>query len=356
MHIAIGYYWFTHAAGYHFERAARDAGHTVTYVGLPANSRPGYDSGVSIADIVAGLPHKPDLYLWIDPAGRYFPRGIEDLDIPSACYLIDVHLGAWRKRAARFFDAVFVAQKDYLPAYREAAGHDQVWWLPLAAAPDVHRRYDLPRIYDIGFVGSLTRAHQRASARLRRLELISARFKTNDFRQSYTPEEVGRIYSQSRIVFNASIAGDVTMRVFEGAASGALVLTDSIANGLSDLFDIGSELVVYHDDDDLLARIAHYLANETERARIAEAGYRRVHAQHTYAHRIQTIIQSIADTSFRMAAPVRQADRAQRLSERRAIYTRLHMLDIILDDARAQTRNPLRRAIMALPCLARRLR
>ncbi|GIV83548.1 MAG: hypothetical protein KatS3mg052_0555 [Candidatus Roseilinea sp.] len=253
MHIAIGYYWFTHAAGYHFERAVLDAGHTVTYVGLSAGLRPGYDSVVSITDIVAGLPHKSDLYLWIDRAGRYFPRGIEDiedLDIPSACYLIDVHLGAWRKRAARFFDAVFVGQKDYRPACREAAGHKRVWWLPLADAPDVHRRHELPR---------------------------------------------------------------------------------------------------------LLARIAHYLANETERARIAEAGYRRVHAEHAYAHRIQTIIQRVADTSFRMIAPVRQADRAKGLAERRAIYTRLHMLDIILDDARAQTRNALRRAIMALPCLARRL-
>jgi glycosyltransferase involved in cell wall biosynthesis len=336
------------------ERAMRNRGHTVTYVGLPGIERQGYNGAMPIDQIAAHLSLSPDLYLWIDPGGRYFPTGIEELPIPTACYLIDVHLGRWRYQAARFFDAVFVAQKDHVDSYRQALGHDQVYWLPLAAASDVHRQHDLPRIYDVGFVGNIERGH-RKTARRRRLKLIAERFRTNDFYRSYTPEEVGQIYSQSRIVFNTSIAGDVTMRVFEGAACGALVLTDSVDNGLDELFNIGSEIVTYSDDADLLGKIARYLAHDEKRERIARAGQRRVLAEHTYGHRVQRVVDKITCADFCRVAPMRTADAGQHWRARQRVYTHLHMLDALLDEARARGMGPLQRAWAIWPCLMRRL-
>ena len=354
MHIAIGYRWFPTAAGYHLERALLALGHRVTYVGLPYDQRPGYDSSVSINDVIAAMPETPDLYFWVDPAGRYFPLGIEDLSIPSACYLIDVHLGTWRQQVARFFDGVFIAQKDYLDTFRDAVGHDQVYWLPLAAASDVHRKYDLPRTYDVGFVGNIAFAH-RKTPRARRLKEIAKRWHTNDFYRTYSPQEVGQVYSQSGIVFNTSIAGDVTMRVFEGTACGALVLTDSVANGLENLFEIGHEIVTFDNDADLLGKVAYYLENEEERERIAQAGYERTHAQHTYLHRVEQMIDMVCGSSFRRLAPMRRADKKERWAARHEVYTHLHMLDAILDGARSQEYKPFRRAWEAIPCLVRRL-
>ncbi len=354
MHIAIGYRWFLTSAGYHLERALRDLGHTTIYVGLPCSQRLGYDSTVSVSEVITGLPQAPDLYLWIDPAGRYFPPGIEDLPIPTACYLIDVHLGTWRRQVARFFDLVFVAQKDYVDSFRRVVGHDQVYWLPLAAAPDVHRQLDLSKTYDVGFVGNLAVAH-RNTPRARRLKLLAKRFSSNDFYRHYTPEQVGQVYSQSRIVFNTSIAGDVTMRVFEGTACGALVVTDSITNGLSDLFDIGQEIVVYADDHDLLDKVAYYLAHEDERTRIACAGHQRTLSQHTYIHRAQRILEIVAAPTFNHMAPMRKADSKTRRTARREIYTHMHMVDAILDESRAARANILTRAWELGPVLARRL-
>ncbi|MCL5962157.1 MAG: glycosyltransferase, partial [Chloroflexi bacterium] len=302
MHVAIGYRWSPFTAAYHLERALLELGHTVTYVGLPSSQRPGYDSMTSISEVIGAFPQKPDLYLWVDPFGRYFPAGLEEVPIPTACYLIDVHLGTWREQVAGFFDSVFVAQKDYLDSFRRVVGHQQVYWLPLAAASDVHRQLDLDRVYDVGFVGNISVAH-RDTPRARRLKLVADRFRTNDLYRSYLPEEVGRVYSQSRIVFNTSIAGDVNMRVFEGTASGALMLTDSGANGLNDLFEVGREVVVFKDDDDLLEKIAYYLAHEDERRQIAEAGHRRTQAQHTYVHRVRALLDAMAAPGFQQLAP-----------------------------------------------------
>ncbi|MBC7227531.1 MAG: glycosyltransferase [Thermoflexales bacterium] len=354
MHIAIGYRWFPTAAGYHIERALQALGHKVTYIGLPCSQRAGYDTTVPVDEIVAALPEKPDFYLWIDPAGRYFPPGIERLPIPTACYLIDVHLGTWREQAARFFDAVFIAQKDYLERFRRAVGHEQVYWLPLAAAPDVHYDHGLPRIYEVGFVGNIARAHRR-TPRARRLRRIAERFRTNDFDRIYSPEEVGRVYSQSRIVFNCSIAGDVTMRIFEGAACGALVLTDSVANGLEELFEIGREIVVYRDDADLMEKIAYYLAHEEEREAIARAGQQRTLREHTYLHRMRKLVEIVSDPGFRSLAPMRTAPPAERWRARRKVQIHLHMLDALLDEARERGLHPIQRAWVILPALLRRL-
>ena len=354
MHIAIGYRWFLTAAGYHLERALCELGHTVTYVGLPCEQRPGYDSTTPVNEIISAWPEPPDLYLWIDPAGRYFPPGIEDLSVPTACYLIDVHLGKWRHQVARFFDTVFVAQKDYLEAFQHTTGHEQVHWLPLAAAPDVHRQWDLPRVYDVGFVGNIALAH-RGTPRAYRLQLLAEQFHTNDFYRFYSPEEVGQVYSQSRIVFNSSIAGDVTMRVFEGTACGALVLTDTVANGLGELFEVGREIVTYEDNVDLLGQLNYYLSREEERARIARAGQQRTQAQHTYAHRVQTILDTVSVPSVERLAPMRQAGREERWAARCEIYTHLHMVEAILDGSRDAGTGSIARVWQVLPSFIRRL-
>lgn len=354
MHIAIGYRWFETAAGYHLERALLASGHMITYVGLPAAQRSGYDQNVPLPAILAALPQPVDLFLWIDPAGGYFPTGLEDCPVPTACYLIDVHLGHWREHAARFFDAVFIAQHDYVDRFRQAVGHDQVYWLPLAAASDVHRPLDRPRTLDVGFVGNLALAHQK-TARARRLQLIAQRFKTNDFYRPYTPADVGDVYSQSKIVFNTSIAGDVTMRIFEGTACGALVLTDSIANGLDQLFEIGREIVVYQDDADLLDKIAYYLAHDDEREQIARAGQQRTVKEHLYTHRVQQILETCMTSAFQRCASMRQADQVTRVKARLEVYTHLQMLDAVFDMTRAAGYHPLQRAWTALPCLIRRI-
>jgi hypothetical protein len=351
--IAIGYWAFRHTLGTHYERALRELGHRVTYVGLPTPEHPGYDQRVPLNEILDSIHPSPEFYLWIDPAGPYFPSGIEQLSIPTACYLVDVHLGTWRTQVARFFDAVFIAQKRYLDTYRAIVQHPQLRWLPLAAPSELYTP-GLPRIYDVGFVGSMTRAH-RNTPRAQRLHMIQQRYRTNDWTHGYSPAEMGDIYSQSRTVVNISINGDVNMRLFEGTMCGALMLTDSTTNGLEELYLPGQELVSYQDDADLTAKLDYFLSHEDERVRIALAGQQRANKDHTYLLRAQTIVNTLNGDGFQTCAPMRQAPDAERWAARREIYTHLHMLDAMLDEARARGESPIQRAYHILPCLARRI-
>jgi Glycosyl transferases group 1/DUF based on E. rectale Gene description (DUF3880) len=258
---------------------------------------------------VADLPAKPDLYLHVDSgAAWYFPRGLTELPCPTACYLIDVHVGPKvRLRQAMFFDYAFTAQRDFVPVLRHA-GHPQAHWLPLACDPEIHRRYAVPKRFDVGFVGATGRGYERRRLLLGRL---AGRYIVNDYRRSYTPSEMARVYSESRLVFNCSLRQEVNMRVFEGPATGTLLLTDRIGNGLSELV-VDHEHVVMYDDEQLLDLADAFLRDEAARERIAGQGYEHVRAHHTYDHRGRTILDTIfaAAGGPQQCAPLRHRSAA----------------------------------------------
>jgi spore maturation protein CgeB len=81
-------------------------------------------------------------------------------------------------------------------------------------------------------------------------------------------------------------------RTFEVPGSGGFLLTERVAH-LGDYFEPGRELDTFATTDELVERIAHWLARPEERAAIAEAGYRRVRAEHTYDHRFAAIFERL---------------------------------------------------------------
>lgn len=82
-------------------------------------------------------------------------------------------------------------------------------------------------------------------------------------------------------------------RTFEVCACGGFLLTE-YKKDLDKLFRIGKEIVVYHNITEMQTKIDYYLAHEKERRRIAKAGYKRAIKEHSYTHRVKTILQMIS--------------------------------------------------------------
>ena len=245
MNILIGYGYHPVTTATYIQRSLERRG-DVTFVGTPWASHPGFAASGDLREIVAGLPAKPDLYLHVDSgAAWYFPRGLTDLECPTACYLIDVHVQPKvQLKQAMFFDYAFTAQRDFVDVLRRA-GHPQVQWLPLACDPEIHCRYDVPKRFDVGFVGATGVPYARRTGLLAQL---ARRYTMNDYSRPYTPSEMARVYSASHLVFNCSLRGEVNMRVFEGPATGSLLLTDRIGNGLSEVVRDREHVVLYDDE------------------------------------------------------------------------------------------------------------
>lgn len=245
-------------------------------------------------EIVRRLPSEfaPALYLWIDSGVKNIPSDIEALQCPKACYLIDTHIEPELRLAiARRFDYTFLAQKAQVELFRHE-GISNVQWLPLACSPELHAVGQPERNCDVAYVGGFSGDAQDRRRNL--LSRIAARFP-NSVIGRYWPGELADIYARSRIVVNACVSRDVNMRVFEGMASGALLITDE-ADGLDDLFEDRKHLVIYRNDEEVFDLIDYYLKHEDERARIAAAGAAEVYEKHTYERRIQEILDTVERT------------------------------------------------------------
>ena len=231
--------------------------------------------------------------------------GLESLPCLTIAYLIDVHQDLHsRLQMAQFFDAVFIAQKEFVSAFRQA-GCRYVNWLPLACDAETHNANSKARPYDVGFVGQLG---MRGSQRYDTLSSVLPKYRTNDYLKYYPPREMGAVYGQSKIVLNASINSDVNMRVFEAMASGALLVTDRIGHGLSELFEEGTHYIGYSTISEALERIGYFLEKSAERERIARAGQQVVLKNHTYLCRWESIRQK-SDGAYGQA-PARSFSRA----------------------------------------------
>jgi glycosyltransferase involved in cell wall biosynthesis len=279
-----------HTTARYFERVLHAAGQSFTYC----------DKVPDFKAIDAG-----DLFFFIDPAPDW-PIGLERIPCTSVAYLIDVHLDlASRLRLSQFFDVVFVAQKDFVSAF-ESIGHPNVHWLPVACDPTTHSHPHAVRQFDVGFVGKLG---QQGTWRNDVLTTVLPHYKTNEYNKFYSPRAMADVYGQSKIVVNASINGDVNMRLFEALASGALLITDRIKNGLDELFLEGIHFVGYTTVEEAIKKIDYYLANTEERMKIAAAGQELALDSHTYRHR-WTDIEKIATTSEKQA-PAREAIKSE---------------------------------------------
>ena len=226
-----------------------------------------------------------DLYLNIDDGLRYhLPPELR----PSAFWAIDTHLDFDRCREkAPGFDVVFAAQRDGVDLLR-GIGVSSASWLPLACDPEIHRKHELAKQYDVAFVGNIF-----PGPRGDLLALIQRRYPNSFVGQCYF-DDMARTYSAARIAFNRSIRNDVNMRVFEAVACGSLLLTNDLGdNGLGELFRDGVHLATYREPEDLLDKLAFYLEREALRERIAAAGRAEAIAKHTYGHRMETLLKTV---------------------------------------------------------------
>ncbi len=245
-------------------------------------------------DLLTLLPSgwTPDLVVGISGlGGDPLYADVARLPWPTAFITVDTWQCLNDYRQAIQYDFVFAAQREFVPLL-QAAGSRHVFWLPLACDPDMHRPADVAPTHDIAFAGSATLPVHAERRRL--LRALAGRFSVLARDGVYGPQ-MCRTMARGRIVFNHSAVQEVNMRIFEALAMGRPLLTNRAAeaNGLFDLFRDGTHLVAYDSETDLMEKAATLLADATGRGAIAAAGRAEVLARHTYAHRVQTLLETV---------------------------------------------------------------
>ena len=108
-------------------------------------------------------------------------------------------------------------------------------------------------------------------------------------------EEMYKIFYSSRINLNITMRGiesGVPQRVFDTMSVGGFVLSNYQPE-IGELFRVGKELEVFHSLEELQDKANYYLKHETERLRIAIAGYQRVKQDYSYPKLLGYILSKV---------------------------------------------------------------
>ncbi len=237
----------------------------------------------NIADVLANIGGpRPDALIWHDNSMPVLlMSGFDTCEIPTIFYSVDTHHHHnIHSFIAPLFDYVLVAQKDYLPVFRESDTPSS--WFPLWAPRFVEAQSE--KRFPATFVGNLN--PQLNPRRVAFFEALQNKIPIHIAHGDYW-----EIFPYADIVVNQTVKGDLNFRIFEAMMCGPLLLTERTPNGLFDLFDEGTHLVTYTPDDveEAASKVHHLRSNPNLMQEIARAGRDMVLNNHMAIHRAKTI-------------------------------------------------------------------
>lgn len=202
---------------------------------------------------------------------------------------------------ANYCDQLFFTDTHFLQAASQAGFTAACHYLPLAVDPERFRLGHGARSTELLFVASRTAYRETVVRSLVEPIWVSGtdwRELPSSGSQRVENRKISRWtlirrYQRHQAVLNirneANVEHGLNQRSFEPLACGAAVLHDEL-DDVPLCFEPGREVLVYRNPEEMNA-LASRLVREPAFARqIAAAGRRRVLAEHTYIHRVQTIL------------------------------------------------------------------
>jgi len=187
------------------------------------------------------------------------------------------------------FDFVFTHDQANIEIYR-GLGARRVSWLPCVAVnPEVQRKLQVAKKYDVVFVGSPTPYRQRQLSELR------ARGVRVEAPNLWDPAELNRVFNESRIVLNVHLSEipNTETRVGEVLGAGSFLLSERLSS--SDLLQEGETYASWPsgDVDALAQKIRYFLTHEKEREAIAARGHAYAHQHLTFRRLVTALLEQI---------------------------------------------------------------
>jgi spore maturation protein CgeB len=323
---------------YNFYDSLRNMGHDLLYFDFMTLHKGLGRQGMNRRLLEVARSERPELSFSVLFTDQFEPEAISKLSelCPTVNWFCDDH---WRFESfsqhwAPRFTWVVTTARSALPKY-EAIGCHQVIKSQWACNHFLYRRLSLPLTHDVTFVGQ-PHGNRRSLIEALRGAGLSVKVWGMGWKEGrLSQDEMIRVFNQSRINLNLSNAsvlkgatapslarrvlrrllgdahpGDrerrppavadpndqIKGRNFEIPGCGGLMLTGT-AEDLANYYEPDQEIAVFDSFEVLVGKIRHYLAHEGERAAIAEAGYRRTLADHTYVHRFNDIFRRMGFAS-----------------------------------------------------------
>lgn len=264
---------------------------------------------------------EPDLVLALAqaPMSRTLLRRLKREGIPTAMWFVEDHkIFTYWRAFAPLYDVFAVIQREPFLSELAQTGQPNALYLPMAALPEFHVPLELNAVEqrkfgaDIGFLGAGYPNRRVAFRPLAQHDFKIWGTEWDGESQLANNVQMGgarisaadsvKIYNATRININLHSSvqarelvpqGDfVNPRTFELAAMNAFQLVDKRAC-LPELF-AEDELATFSSAEELYAKIEYFLQHPQERAAWAARARVRVLREHSYQHRMQSLLDFVS--------------------------------------------------------------
>ncbi len=268
------------------------------------------------------LQEQPDLFFHVivedelDPSLASFIR-----DQTATTSMVFFSDDDWRMSHSlqwvTYYNVALTTSPEAYSRYRKL-GHDHVLLTPYACNPDWYYPLSTEKAYDVTFVGQAYRGRPELLSWLKN-QGVNLRVWGSGWEEypdlrnvagGFLPHwKMLEVFAKSRIVLGlswCSIDGatpQIKGRTFEYPACQAFQLA-SFDENLEKFFEVGTEIVMFHDRQELLEKIQFYLSHEEEAQAIATSAYRRTIQEHTWEKRYSRLFQDISHLHLRGKKPL----------------------------------------------------
>jgi glycosyltransferase involved in cell wall biosynthesis len=244
-----------------------------------------------------------------DPRHEVFKR-ISELGTITIHWFCDDH---WRFEkyssiVATNFDFVCTTANSALPKYENLGIADKVIKTQWACNHELYVPYDIEKDIDISLVGRPHGGRKEVIEAMTSSGLSVEVFGHGWKNRPRLPfNQMVRVFSRSKINLNLSNSSETGQQIkgrnFEVPGTRSFLLTGN-ADNLKEYYEDGKEIVIFNSTDELIDKASYYLSHDIERQRIAENGYQRTLAEHTWHHRYDTIFKHIEEHARGKSKPV----------------------------------------------------
>ncbi|MFH1027698.1 MAG: glycosyltransferase, partial [Pseudomonadota bacterium] len=259
---------------------------------------------------------QPDLLLYspldlhVDILHESLKSITDHTDTQTIIWMNDDHLrfDDYARLWAPCADHIITTSQEAVSKYHQAGFGPKIIKSQWAFNPFTYRPTSLPRTRDVSFVGSAQGNRLELIGKMRQSGLPVDVFGYGWTEDTYIPfYDMVRIFSQSRINLNLSNSSTITTqqirrRNFEVPGCRGLLLTTPVDN-LEEYYESDKEVVVASSMEELIDKSRYYLTHEREREEIAQRGYERTLAEHTWTHRLVDIFKHIGFTAVALPLP-----------------------------------------------------